>query len=81
MQLSIVLLSCLSWICGLMALLEGYNLRFLIQKHLKSTEVKDMLKRAAVLGIRSGSLISLDAPGRSAEAVDLNTCMKLSLVV
>ena len=40
-----------------------------------------MSKRATGLGVRSGSLISLDAPGRSAEAVDLNTCMQLSLVV
>lgn len=40
-----------------------------------------MSKRAAGLGIRSGSLISLDVPGKSAEAVDLNTCVKLSLVV
>lgn len=40
-----------------------------------------MSKRLAGLGIRSGSLISLDVSGKSAEAVDLNTCMKLSLVV
>lgn len=30
-----------------------------------------MSKRSAGLGIRSGSLISLDVPGKSAEAVDL----------
>ena len=67
------------WLTGLCWRVITWD--FIYRSNLKSAEVTDISKVSVGLGIQPGSLISLDVTGSSAEAVDLNACMKLPPVV